>query len=193
MKEVFLDEKDIGRIPSTANVFQRIYEVMKRIRYIEKTPAEEGKPPVLLSDAVVSALSAALIDNRLVILPVKEEHTRSETRIAGVVNHLTEVDMTYRIQNIDDPNDYILVASMGSGVDLQDKGGNKALTAAYKYMVRQSFAISSPVDDPDNITSEDYTRRITEGAASGEYGKAKNDRMKMTPTVDTPIEEAIEL
>ena len=124
MAEVFLDRD------TTRNVYQRMHAVMRQITYVEKSAPEGGEYAAMMSDAVVSALRSALIQHGLVIFPVEVNRTRSETRVAGITNHLTELDVVYKIQNVDDPKDFALCASTGAGADLQDKGSNKALTAA---------------------------------------------------------------
>ncbi|MBQ7092692.1 MAG: ERF family protein [Clostridia bacterium] len=185
MAEIFLDKAPKATHDTTRNVYQRMHAVMRQITYVEKSAPEGGEYAAMMSDAVVSALRSALIQHGLVIFPVEVNRTRSETRVAGITNHLTELDVVYKIQNVDDPKDFALCASTGAGADLQDKGSNKALTAAYKYMARQAFAISSKLDDPDLISSDEYTRQITEKAQSGEYLPAKKGGITFEPVRGT--------
>lgn len=72
---------------------------------------------------------------------------------------LTEVHTKYRIQNIDDINDFIEVESNGTGVDTQDKGVGKAMTYAYKYMLLRTFAIPTG-EDPDKISSAEIDSKV---------------------------------
>ena len=65
---------------------------------------------------------------------------------------LTTVDVTYRIVNTENPDEYVDVVSSGTGVDTQDKGVGKAMTYAYKYMLLRTFAIPTG-EDPDKVSS----------------------------------------
>ena len=75
------------------------------------------------------------------------------------VNQRADVHTRYRIQNIDDVNDFIEVESNGSGVDTQDKAVGKAMTYAYKYMLLRTFAIPTG-EDPDKISSAETDYKI---------------------------------
>ena len=194
MAEVFLDKAPKATHDTTRNVYQRMHAVMRQITYVEKSAPEGGEYAAMMSDAVVSAARSAFLKHGLTMHPIEIKRTRSEVRTAGIINHLTEVDVIYRLQNVDVTSDYVLIASSGSGVDLQDKGVNKAMTAAYKYALRQAFAISSKKDDPDLISSDEYTRQVTEKAQSGEYLPAKKGGITFEPVrVTAETSEPLEL
>ena len=161
--------RDIG-----LNVYQRMHNVMRQVTHIEKTWVDDDGTgyEVLLSEAVVSALRAAMLEHGLIIYPVEMKRHREDERYEGITNHMTEVDVVYRVQNIDDPKDYAEVVSSGAGVDIQDKGIGKAMTYAYKYMAKQTFAISKG-EDPDEISSDTYSKNLAAKAASGEYPAAR--------------------
>lgn len=129
------------------NVYQKIHQVMQSVQYLSKDDKVEfGKTnyKAISEEKVTSAVRAALVDSGLVILPVSQSRER--------VGQITSVDVQYRIQNIDDPDDFIIVVSSGDGADTQDKGAGKAMTYAYKYMLLRSFAIPTG-EDPDKISS----------------------------------------
>ena len=93
-----------------------------------------------------------MITHGIVIVPVKQEHSKD-----GV---LTTVDVTYRIQNIENENDYIEAVSSGTGVDTQDKGVGKAMTYAYKYLLLRTFAIPTG-EDPEKESSAELDDRFS--------------------------------
>lgn len=129
------------------NVYQRIAAVMKDVEYLSKDDAIEYKSTryrAISEEKVTSAVRDKLVQYGLVILPISQVHKR--------VDSLSTVDVTYRIVNIEDPNDYVDVCSSGTGVDTQDKGVGKAMTYSYKYMLLRSFAIPTG-EDPDKISS----------------------------------------
>lgn len=156
------------------NLYQRISAVMKDVEYLAKDDSVEtggGKSYRAISEEkVTSVIRASLIKNGIVIIPVSIEHARTDERVIAFdkyakkdverVNRISSADVTYRIQNIDEPADFTLAVSAGTGVDTQDKGIGKALTYAYKYLLLRTFAIPTG-DDPDKVSSDVYTENLT--------------------------------
>ncbi len=165
------------------NLYQKIAAVMQDVEYLTKDDSVEtggGKSyRAITEEKVTSVIRASLIKNGIVIIPVKIEHNRTDERVTAYdkyakkdverVNRITAVDVTYQIQNTENPEDYILAVSSGTGVDTQDKGVGKALTYAYKYLLLRTFAIPTG-EDPDKISSDVYTERLT-----GEKDKPRDD------------------
>lgn len=140
---------------SDKNIFQRISAVMKDVQYLAKDDQIEfGKTKyrAISEEKVTTTIRKSLITHGIVIVPVKQEHSKD-----GV---LTTVDVTYRIQNVEDENDYIEAVSSGTGVDTQDKGVGKAMTYAYKYLLLRTFAIPTG-EDPDKISSAELDDRFS--------------------------------
>lgn len=149
------------------NVFQRISDVMKEINYLKKDDQvkyNNTNYKALSEEKVTSIVRASLIKNGLVIVPVLQAHSRE--------GNLSTVDTQYRIQNIDDPEDYIIAVSSGTGVDTQDKGVGKAMTYSYKYLLLRTFAIPSG-EDTDKISSEELddleAKRKAEECAKNQF------------------------
>lgn len=140
---------------SGKNIFQRISAVMQDVQYLAKDDQIEfGKTKyrAISEEKVTTTIRKSLITHGIVIVPVKQEHSKD-----GV---LTTVDVTYRIQNVEDENDYIEAVSSGTGVDTQDKGVGKAMTYAYKYLLLRTFAIPTG-EDPDKISSAELDDRFS--------------------------------
>ena len=93
------------------------------------------------------------------------------TNRAGTITH---VDVTYRMVNVEDPKEYIEIASCGDGADTQDKGSGKAMTYAFKYMWPRTFALPTG-EDPDKISSAELDYRQSNiqppGPACADCGK----------------------
>lgn len=146
-----------------ANIYQKINEVMKNIEYLTKDDKVEfgtTKYKAISEEKVTTAVRDQLVKQGIVIIPVEQESTNKELiRTEKSVNMLTSVHVKYRIQNIDDVNDFIEVESNGTGVDTQDKGVGKAMTYAYKYMLLRTFAIPTG-EDPDKISSAETDNKI---------------------------------
>lgn len=129
------------------NIFQRISAVMQDVRYLTKDDKVEygnTKYRAISEEKVTSTVRESLINHGIVIVPVEQLHRREGT--------LTTVDVVYRVQNIDNPEDYIMATSSGTGADTQDKGVGKAMTYAYKYLLLRTFAIPTG-EDPDKTSS----------------------------------------
>lgn len=152
------------------NLYQRINAVMKDIEYLQKddkvvTNQSTGAGYKAVSEEkVTSEIRKGLVKHGIVIIPVWQAHKREDEQVTGYKNEmktsrLTTVDVTYRIQNIDDKDDYIEAVSSGTGVDTQDKGVGKAMTYAYKYLLLRTFAIPTG-EDPDKVSSEVYTESL---------------------------------
>ncbi len=140
---------------SDKNVFQRISAVMQDVQYLAKDDQIEfGKTKyrAISEEKVTTTIRKSLITHGIVIVPVKQEHSKD-----GV---LTTVDVTYRIQNIENENDYIEAVSSGTGVDTQDKGVGKAMTYAYKYLLLRTFAIPTG-EDPEKESSAELDDRFS--------------------------------
>lgn len=145
------------------NIFQKISEVMKAIEYLTKDDKVEfgtTKYKAISEEKVTTAVRKELVRQGIVIIPIMQESTVTELiRTEKSVNQRADVHTRYRIQNIDDVNDFIEVESNGSGVDTQDKAVGKAMTYAYKYMLLRTFAIPTG-EDPDKISSAETDYKI---------------------------------
>jgi len=168
------------------NIFQKINEVMKAIEYLTKDDKVEfgnTKYKAISEEKVTTAVRKELVKQGIVIIPIMQESTVTELiRTDKSVNQRADVHTRYRIQNIDDVNDFIEVESNGSGVDTQDKAVGKAMTYAYKYMLLRTFAIPTG-EDPDKISSAETDYKI-----QNEIESQKVISEKLRKGLDTSIE-----
>lgn len=145
------------------NIYQKINEVMKKIEYLAKDDKVEfgaTKYKAISEEKVTTAVRKQLVEQGIIILPISQESSVTELiRTEKSVNQRADVHTRYRIQNIDDVNDFIEVESNGSGVDTQDKAIGKAMTYAYKYMLLRTFAIPTG-EDPDKVSSAETDNKI---------------------------------
>lgn len=147
------------------SIFEKISKVMEDVSYLTKddnvSTGGSNSYKAISEEKVTSTIRASLIKNGIVIIPISQEHKREDEILKDrngneKLNRLTTVNVTYRIQNIEDKEDYIEAVSSGTGVDTQDKGIGKAMTYAYKYLLLRTFAIPTG-EDPDKISSDLYT------------------------------------
>ena len=145
------------------NIFEKINQVMKSIEYLTKDDSVEfgtTKYKAISEEKVTTAVRKELVKQGIVIIPIMQESTVTELiRTEKSVNQRADVHTKYRIQNMEDKEDYIEVESNGSGVDTQDKAVGQAMTYAYKYMLLRTFAIPTG-EDPDKISSAETDEKI---------------------------------
>lgn len=152
------------------NLYQKINKIMSEIEYLKKddkvitnTKTNAGYNAVS-EEKVTSEIRKGLVKYGIVIIPIEQEHTREDEILKDQygndkANRISTVNVRYKITNIEDPEDYIIAVSSGTGVDTQDKGVGKAMTYAYKYMLLRTFAIPTG-DDPDKISSDLYSEQF---------------------------------
>ncbi|WP_462385214.1 ERF family protein [Intestinibacillus massiliensis] len=147
------------------NVYQRIAAVMQDVQYLAKDDQVsfgQTKYKAISEEKVTRTVRESLVKNGLVVIPVSQVHHREGS--------LSTVDVTYRIQNAEDPEDYVLAVSSGTGADTQDKGVGKAMTYAYKYLFLRTFAIPTG-EDPDKVSSAELDDREKRKAAQQAEGQ----------------------
>lgn len=174
------------------NIYQKINEVMKSIEYLTKDDQVafgNTKYKAISEEKVTTAVREQLVKQGIVIIPVQQQAENKELiRTDKQVNMLTTVHVRYRIQNIDDVNDYIEVESTGTGVDTQDKGVGKAMTYAYKYMLLRTFAIPTG-EDPDKISSAETDAKMSNEITTKQDGEKIIDK-KMIESLNMAIKNA---
>lgn len=178
-----------------ANIYQKISEVMKNIEYLTKDDKVEfgtTKYKAISEEKVTTAVREQLVKQGIVIIPIEQQSENKELiRTEKSVNMLTTVHVKYRIQNIDDVNDFIEVESNGTGVDTQDKGVGKAMTYAYKYMLLRTFAIPTG-EDPDKISSAETDKKMENEVNNTVINKTKlnalNDSIEKHKIADKKVE-----
>ena len=176
------------------NVYEKIASVMQKVQYLQKDGYVEtgrGKGYKAMTDEkVASVLRPALLESRLVILPVNMESNRTDETVKTADNNgntierknrVTDVHVVYRIVDIDNPSDFVDVESCGCGVDTQDKGVGKAMTYSRKYMLLNTFLIPTG-NDTDDISSDMYDQSL--------YGKSEPSPLER-PAKDAAIEAGL--
>ena len=151
---------------TTKNIYQRISAVMTEVEYLNKDKqVGEGNYSykAVSEESVTANVRKQLIKHGLVMFPVAQAHRHEELpRVdrygKDSVLSLTTVDVTYKLVNVDNPLEFELIASSGTGVDPQDKGVGKAMTYAFKYALLRTFAIPTG-NDPDMVHNDELERQ----------------------------------
>lgn len=110
-------------------------------------------------DDVLNALSGALAENQLCILPrvIRRDQEERQSKNGGALFYTT-LEVEFDIVSAIDGSTHT-VRTYGEAMDSGDKSTNKAMSAAYKYMALQTFCIPTEGDnDADATTHEVATR-----------------------------------
>lgn len=124
-------------------------------------------------DDVLNALSSALVEAGLLILPrvINRTVTERETKNGGALFYVT-VQVEFDLVSAEDGSKHT-VATYGEAMDSADKATNKAMSAAYKYLALLTFCIPTEAS-PD--TDADFTTHDVKGG--GQHKPAKHAHQK---------------
>ena len=108
-------------------------------------------------DDVLNALSSALVEAGLVILPrvTARDVVERQTAKGGALFYVT-VEVEFDLVAVEDGSKHT-VKTYGEAMDSADKATNKAMSAAYKYLALLTFCIpteATPDNDADFTTHE---------------------------------------
>ena len=138
------------------NIYEKIAAIMQDVQYLAKDDRVkfgQTSYKALSEEKVTSIMRAELMKYKLVVFPIEQSASR-----AGNISH---VDVKYRMVNVENPEEYIEIASAGDGADTQDKGSGKAMTYAFKYMWLRTFALPTG-EDPDKISSDELDAKAAQ-------------------------------
>lgn len=136
------------------NIYEKMSAIMQDVQYLTKDDQVKfgtTRYKALSEEKVTGIMRAELIKHKLVIYPIQQSASR--------IGQITHVDVMYRLVNVENPEEYIDIASCGDGADSQDKGSGKAMTYAFKYMWLRAFALPTG-EDPDKISSAELDEKL---------------------------------
>lgn len=117
-------------------------------------------------DEVLNALSPLLADAGIIIAPkvLGREVVERQTKSGGALFYVTLM-VEYTIYSADDGSS-VTVVTCGEAMDSGDKATNKAMSAAYKYMVIQAFCVPTEGDNDADATTHEVAARAPKPAGS---------------------------
>jgi hypothetical protein len=147
------------------NIYEAINAVMSDIGAIGKDSKNQSQGFNFRGiDAVMNALSPALIKNHIFIVPEVLEQTREErttTKGSALIYSVCRVKYTFYAED----GSSISAVVIGEGMDSGDKATNKAMSIAFKYACFQVFCIpTKEMADPDADTHEVIAKKVEEEA-----------------------------
>lgn len=137
--EQVLEEADRNK---ERNIAQRINAAMAEVDYIQKEKKSGMNYSIVSHDAVTAKVRPILQAHGIVYYPRDFNAVQNGNR--------TELIFTVRFENVDNRGDFIDVATMGYGVDSQDKGPGKAISYGVKYALLKVLGLETG-DDPDEV------------------------------------------
>lgn len=159
----------------TRTIQQRMIAVMQEVGHISKgrqAPSVVGGYKFRGIDDFLNALQPAFIKHGIVVVPQVQSVAREErpTKNGGVAIN-TILTIAYEFHGAGGDN--IRAVVVGEGADSTDKGCNKAMSSAFKYLACQSFCI--PTDEPEldteaNVPHDAKAGPVERAAARGNNG-----------------------
>lgn len=168
------------------NIFESINKVMDQIGAVGKNSKNSSQGFMYRGvDAVMNALSPALIDNKVFVVPEVLEQTREErvnSKGTTLLYSICKVKYTFYAE--DGTN--ISATVIGEGMDSGDKATNKAMSIAFKYACFQVFCIpTEEMVDPDAECHEFKPARVSANISDDDMAKVKSEMDRTGITAET--------
>lgn len=142
--------------PEPKNVYEAVNHVMQQVGYVQKEESVKLKYSYASEPALIRAIRPHMVEVGLFVYPSSMTELPAEpfTSKQGSVINVSKLAATYTFHHAPSGTEF-LVSVIGKGMDTGDKDSNKAMTAAFKYAIRQPFMIETG-DDPDKTSSEEF-------------------------------------
>ena len=163
-------------------IYQAINSIMKEIGAIGKNQKNQQQNFMFRGiDAVMNAISPALIKYKVFVVPEVLEQTREERQTKTGSNLIYSVcKMKYTFYAED--GSFVEAVVVGEGMDSGDKATNKAMSIAFKYACFQVFCIpTEEMKDPDEECHEvePKKKQKSESAAVADKKLQKIDAVQL--------------
>ena len=163
--------------PNPGALAAKLAEVMAAVGHIPKGGHNTNFNYDFVRESdVLAKIRSELSQRKIAFIPVLEEALpgREVPTRSGTI-HITE--HTYRFDFIDGDTGQVISGRIrAEGMDGQDKGANKALTAAVKYFLLKTFLIPTG-DDPDADEKPAHVETRIKAPTNVEV-EAERDRMR---------------
>ena len=137
------------------NIHEAINAVMQEVGYVQKQRTAGLNYSYAGEAALIEALRPVMVAHGIYCYPVGYDNLAQTEYMTknGAPMTRTTLRATFRFQHSDT---FVDAQIYGESADSGDKSVNKAMTDAYKYVLRQTFCIETG-DDPDNFASQPKT------------------------------------
>ena len=161
---------------------EAVNNLMGQVGYVQKQGASGLRYTFAGERALIAAIRPHMVKYGLFIAPVEVlsiENSSYTTKNGAVMMRAIAV---IRFELVHTSGQSMSVTTIGEGADSGDKATNKAMTAAYKYAMRQLFCIETG-DDPDEFESVESVEPISAASlkklntiGASFYGDEWNDK-----------------
>lgn len=151
-----------GEFDMSLNIYQRISNVMKEVRYIQKNASINGggaSYKAVTHDEVVANVRPALIEHGIMMFPnlIYSEVIDGKTA-TGKAKIRYQAAYEINFVNIDDGADRVTIVIESHADDNGDKAPGKALSYATKYAILKLFCIETGENDETRMFQQEETK-----------------------------------
>lgn len=140
------------------NIYQRINQVMQKVKYVQKDAQVQGYRAVS-HDQVVAVARAELVSAGVVIYP-EQLDAGTVTRAEGSKMHLYSALYRINFVNIDEAADRIQVTIEAHAQDNGDKAPGKAVTYATKAAILKVLCLETGEGEESRVQEIDITAEL---------------------------------
>lgn len=159
--------------PVNRNIYQRMLAVMEDVAFIAKDKKNAFmKFDYASHDNVTASIRPYLIKHGIYI--VFDEAESSVRDLPNDKGFLTTIVATMSFVNADNPEDRIVVRSLGQGIDKNDLGPGKAKSYAYKTALLKAFALETGIDNEESAGSDAHPGKPAKNTAPAKSTPAAN-------------------
>lgn len=138
---------------SESNIFTAIIAVMSQIGYVKKQRSPNLNYSFAGEAALIAALRPDMVEQGIFMTVSKISNVVQREYTTAKGTAMVNVSLVLTLKFYHAPSGtFIEVEAAGEGSDTGDKATAKAMTAAYKYALRETFCIETG-DDPDKDPS----------------------------------------
>lgn len=159
-------------VPSGSLIYKKLAEVMKDVQPIAKGHKNPQQGYKFRGIDDVYAMIQPILAKHEVFLSLEVLKTSREERQTKSGGILTYVEATVKYQFVTTDGSYFESVVVGEAMDSGDKGTNKALSAAQKYLFLQTFCIPTDLAEDSEKDSPEPAPR-----AQGTISDAQAKRM----------------
>jgi hypothetical protein len=143
------------------NIYTAINAVMNEVGYVKKTKAPNLNYTFAGEAGLIAALRPEMVANGIIMSVSKISHVETREYQTQKGTPMVNVALVGTVRFYHISGTFIEVESAGEGSDTGDKATAKAMTAMYKYALRETFMIETG-DDPDKYASEERANRTSQ-------------------------------
>lgn len=148
------------------SLYKKMHEVMVESEALSKdlqVGVGNSKYKAISEAQVLNAIKPLFKKHKLILFPIEVDVTEESTSYEVSNKYgteqrtrlMTSLKAKYKIVDIE-TGEFEILATVGNGVDPQDKGSGKAMTYALKALLQKTFMLFSG-EDTDNEHSNDIT------------------------------------